>query len=117
VDEEMLPRTPLRFCSPRTRARKTLMAWLYTKELMVRGDVTRLLIVAPGGLVEQWQDELAMHDLVGVGSLNVGQDLRRQAERGDMAISRLSQHDQKFLPIASIYRLKILAKVKSAAAQ
>jgi hypothetical protein len=98
-------------------AGKTLMAGLYTKELMARGDVTRLLIVAPGGLVEQCQDELALHDLVGVGLLNVGQEFRREAERGDMAISRLSQHDQKFLPIASIYRLKILARVKSAAAQ
>ena len=25
---------------------------------MLRGDVERCLIVAPGGLVEQWQDEL-----------------------------------------------------------
>jgi len=99
------------------RAGKTLITGLYAKELMLRGDVTRLLIVAPGGLVEQCQDELALHDLVGVGLLNVGQEFRREAERGDMAISRLSQHDQKFLPIASIYRLKILARVKSAAAQ
>jgi hypothetical protein len=98
-------------------AGKTLITGLYTKELMARGDVTRLLIVAPGGLVEQCQDELALHDLAGVGSLNVGQEFRRQAKRGDMTISRLSQHDQKFLPIASIYRLKILARVKSAAAQ
>jgi len=36
------------------------MAGLYAKELMARGDVTRLLIVAPGGLVEQSQDELAL---------------------------------------------------------
>ncbi len=35
------------------------MAGLYIKELMLRGDVERCLIVAPGGLVEQWQDELA----------------------------------------------------------
>jgi hypothetical protein len=27
---------------------------------MARGDVNRLLIVAPGGLVEQWHNELAM---------------------------------------------------------
>ena len=26
---------------------------------MLRGDLTRMLIIAPGGLVEQWQDELA----------------------------------------------------------
>jgi hypothetical protein len=36
------------------------MAALYAKELMLRGDVNRPLIVAPGGLVEQWHDELAM---------------------------------------------------------
>jgi superfamily II DNA or RNA helicase len=34
------------------------MAGLYIKELMLREDVHRCLIVAPGGLVEQWQDEL-----------------------------------------------------------
>ncbi len=31
---------------------------LLIKELMVRGDLRRCLIVAPGNLVEQWQDEL-----------------------------------------------------------
>ncbi len=35
------------------------MAGLYAKELMLRGDLTRMLIIAPGSLVEQWQDELA----------------------------------------------------------
>lgn len=34
------------------------MAGLYIKELMLRGDLERCLIVAPGGLVDQWQDEL-----------------------------------------------------------
>lgn len=34
------------------------MAGLYIKELILREDVKRCLIVAPGGLVEQWQDEL-----------------------------------------------------------
>ncbi|NCC36260.1 MAG: RNA helicase, partial [Chloroflexia bacterium] len=31
---------------------------LLIKELLVRGDVQRCLIVSPGSLVEQWQDEL-----------------------------------------------------------
>jgi len=35
------------------------MAGLYIKELALRGDLRRCLIVAPGGLVTQWQDELA----------------------------------------------------------
>jgi len=34
------------------------MAGLYIKELILREDVKRCLIVASGGLVEQWQDEL-----------------------------------------------------------
>ena len=34
------------------------MAGLLIRELMLRGDVARCLIVAPGSLVEQWQDEL-----------------------------------------------------------
>ncbi len=56
---EMLPRTPLRFLlADDPGAGKTIMAGLYIKELMLRGDVERCLIVAPGGLVEQWQDEL-----------------------------------------------------------
>ncbi len=39
-------------------AGKTIMAGLFAKELMIRGDVERCLIVAPGSLVDQWQDEL-----------------------------------------------------------
>lgn len=39
-------------------AGKTIMAGLYVKELLLRDDVKRCLIVSPGGLVEQWQDEL-----------------------------------------------------------
>ena len=37
---------------------KRSCAGLYIKELILRGDLARCLIVAPGGLVEQWQDEL-----------------------------------------------------------
>ncbi|MBV8452693.1 MAG: DEAD/DEAH box helicase family protein, partial [Deltaproteobacteria bacterium] len=39
-------------------AGKTIMTGLFIKELMARGDLTRCLIVCPGSLVEQWQDEL-----------------------------------------------------------
>jgi superfamily II DNA or RNA helicase len=57
---ELLPRTPLRFLlADDPGAGKTIMAGLYAKELMLRGDLSRMLIIAPGGLVEQWQDELA----------------------------------------------------------
>ncbi len=56
---ELLPRTPLRFLlADDPGAGKTIMAGIYIKELLLRDDVKQCLIVAPGGLVEQWQDEL-----------------------------------------------------------
>ncbi|NOK58909.1 MAG: macromolecule metabolism [Chloroflexi bacterium AL-W] len=56
---EMLPRQPLRFLlADDPGAGKTIMAGLLIKELLVRGDVHRCLVVCPGSLVEQWQDEL-----------------------------------------------------------
>jgi len=59
VYEEMLPRQPLRFLlADDPGAGKTIMAGLFIKELMLRGDLERCLIVAPGNLTEQWQDEL-----------------------------------------------------------
>ncbi len=57
---EMLPRQPLRFLlADDPGAGKTIMAGLLIKELLIRGDLERCLIVAPGALVEQWQDEMA----------------------------------------------------------
>ena len=35
------------------------MAGLLIKELLIRGSLERCLIIAPGSLVEQWQDELS----------------------------------------------------------
>lgn len=56
---ELLPRRPLRFLlADDPGAGKTIMAGLYIKELALRGDLERCLIIAPGGLVDQWQDEL-----------------------------------------------------------
>src|SRR5579864_3919928 len=57
---EMLPRQPLRFLlADDPGAGKTIMAGLLIKELLIRGDLERCLIVARGNLVEQWQDEMA----------------------------------------------------------
>ena len=60
VYEAMLPRQPLRFLlADDPGAGKTIMAGLLIKELIARGDVKRCLVVCPGILVEQWQDELS----------------------------------------------------------
>jgi superfamily II DNA or RNA helicase len=59
VYESMLPRQPLRFLlADDPGAGKTVMAGLLIKELLARGDLQRCMIVCPGSLVEQWQDEL-----------------------------------------------------------
>ena len=60
VYEAMLPRQPLRFLlADDPGAGKTIMAGLLIKELIARGDLRRCLIVCPGSLAEQWQDELS----------------------------------------------------------
>jgi SNF2 family DNA or RNA helicase len=60
VYEAMLPRQPLRFVlADDPGAGKTIMAGLLIRELILRGDLERCLIVAPGSLVEQWQTELS----------------------------------------------------------
>ncbi len=59
VYEAMLPRQPLRFLlADDPGAGKTIMAGLLIKELIARGDLQRCLVVCPGSLAEQWQDEL-----------------------------------------------------------
>ena len=59
VYETMLQRQPLRFLlADDPGSGKTIMAGLLIKELIARGDLQRCMIVAPGSLVEQWQDEL-----------------------------------------------------------
>ena len=59
VYEAMLPRQPLRFLlADDPGAGKTIMTGLLMKELIARGDLQRCLVVCPGSLAEQWQDEL-----------------------------------------------------------
>ena len=59
VYNRFLNQKPLRFLlADDPGAGKTIMSGLLIRELMLRGDVARCLIVAPGSLVEQWQDEL-----------------------------------------------------------
>lgn len=59
VYEKMLPLHPLRYLlADDPGAGKTIMTGMYLKELIVRGDLERCMIVCPGGLVEQWQFEM-----------------------------------------------------------
>lgn len=60
VYEAMLPRQPLRYVlADDPGAGKTVMAGLFMSELIMRADAQRILVITPGSLAEQWQDELA----------------------------------------------------------
>jgi superfamily II DNA or RNA helicase len=59
VYNRLLPLQPLRFLlADDPGAGKTIMSALYVRELMLRGDLDRCLVIAPGSLVEQWQEEM-----------------------------------------------------------
>ena len=84
---EMLPRQPLRFLlADDPGAGKTIMAGLLIKELLIRGDLERCLIVAPGSLVEQWQDEMA--EKFGLGFDPVTRDQIEASITGNPFIER-----------------------------
>lgn len=97
VYEELLPQTPLRFLlADDPGAGKTIMAGLYAKELILRGDLQRMLVIAPGGLVEQWQDEL--YTKFGLDTELLTRDLAASAKDGNpftdrhpMLIARMDQ--------------------------
>lgn len=60
VYESMLPRQPLRYVlADDPGAGKTIMAGLLIRELIMRADAKRILIVSPGSLSEQWYDEMS----------------------------------------------------------
>jgi SNF2 family DNA or RNA helicase len=59
VYDRLLPMQPAHFLlADDPGAGKTIMSGLYIRELVLRGDLERCLIIAPGSLVEQWQEEL-----------------------------------------------------------
>lgn len=96
VYDTMLGKQPLRFLlADDPGAGKTIMAGLLIKELMVRGDVKRCLIVSPGGLAEQWQDEL--HDKFQLDFEIITRDRIEMSRTGnpfeelDFVIARLDQ--------------------------
>jgi len=105
---EMLPRQPLRFLlADDPGAGKTIMAGLLIREMAARSDLDRCLIVAPGSLVEQWQDELGnkfglefellTRDMIeGSRSGNVFKEKHRLIARLDV-LSRNEDLQQKLL--------------------
>lgn len=94
---ELLPRTPLRFLlADDPGAGKTIMAGLYIKELLLRGDLERCLVVAPGGLVDQWQDELALKfglsfDVLTRQAVDAMPSARELFDRHPLLIARMDQ--------------------------
>lgn len=62
VYKYLLPQSKIRFLlADDTGAGKTIMTGLLIKELQSRGLIERILVVTPGGLTKQWQeDELAI---------------------------------------------------------
>ncbi len=96
VYEAMLPQQPLRFLlADDPGAGKTIMAGLLIKELIARGDLKRCLVVCPGSLVEQWQDELYRRFDLGFEILtNDKLDSARTGNwfvENDLAIARLDK--------------------------
>ena len=96
VYDAMLPRQPLRFVlADDPGAGKTIMAGLYIRELLMRADARRILIVAPGSLVEQWRDEL--HEKFGLEFRIFSKELEAASPSGnpfedhDHLIVRLDQ--------------------------
>jgi superfamily II DNA or RNA helicase len=96
VYDKMLSHQPLRFLlADDPGAGKTIMSGLLIKELALRGDLKRCLVVCPGSLVEQWQQELydKFHipfDILTRDSLESSRTGNPFAER-DLVIARLDQ--------------------------
>jgi superfamily II DNA or RNA helicase len=58
VYKYLLPLPKIRFLlADDTGAGKTIMAGLMIKELLMRGVLERILIITPGGLTKQWQED------------------------------------------------------------
>lgn len=96
VYESLLPRQPLRYVlADDPGAGKTIMAGLFMRELLMRADARRILVIAPGSLVEQWQDEL--YEKFGLTFTLFSRELEQQSHSGnpfddsDLLICRLDQ--------------------------
>ena len=123
VYEEMLPRQPLRYMlADDPGSGKTIMTGLYLKELVIRGDLQRCLIVVPGNLVEQWQDELKdkfnltfsiftrdMNEAAHSGNAFLEHDLlvarMDQLARGEDLIEKLKDTDWDLIVVDEAHKL------------
>ena len=87
VYNKMLPMQPMRFLlADDPGAGKTIMSGLYIRELVLRGDLDRCLIIAPGSLVEQWQDEL--FDKFGMSFDILSRDMVESARTGNPFVEK-----------------------------
>jgi SNF2 family DNA or RNA helicase len=96
VYESMLPKQPLRFVlADDPGAGKTIMAGLLIRELLMRADAKRILIVSPGSLSGQWQDELYekfdLHFEIFSREKQEQSATRNFFEENDLLICRLDQ--------------------------
>src|SRR2546421_585843 len=99
VYESMLPRQPLRFVlADDPGAGKTIMAGLFIPEPLMRADARRILIVAPGSLVEQWRDEL--YEKFGLEFRVYSRDLEATSPTGNP----FDDHDQLIIRLDQISR-------------
>ncbi|MGE0395979.1 MAG: helicase-related protein [Kofleriaceae bacterium] len=99
VYESLLPRQPLRFVlADDPGAGKTIMAGLYIRELLMRADARRVLVIAPGSLVEQWRDEL--YEKFGLEFRVYSRDLEATSPTGNP----FEDHDQLIVRLDQISR-------------
>ncbi len=83
VYEHMLPQSQLRFMlADDAGAGKTIMTGLYLREMLNRGRIRRALIVAPAGLLTNWQRELSQLFDLSATILN-----RTRIEQGVLEVS------------------------------
>jgi SNF2 family DNA or RNA helicase len=107
VYEHMLSRQPMRFLlADDPGAGKTIMAGLLIKEQLILGELERCLIVAPGSLTEQWQDELKEKFELLTRDLINATGLGNPFEQRPLLIARMDQ-------LARDEELQQLSRVKS----
>ncbi len=96
----LIPQPKIRFLlADDTGAGKTIMTGLLIKELIMRGLVERILIITPGGLTKQWQeDEMGVKfnipfTLVNRAIFSSDPNVFRTAQRIITSIDFISQED------------------------